>query len=65
MNMELVVSVAKKAVAIIVPTLVGSGKIDEAVGQQIPVLVDAILVIASVLPTIISSFKTHKKGKQV
>lgn len=61
MNKEVIVSVVKKALAIVVPMLVGSGKLDEAVGQQIPALVDAVIIILSIVPTIISSFKTHSK----
>jgi hypothetical protein len=62
MNIELIKSVVFKVVPVLVTYLVGKGIIDEATAGEIPGLIEALIVVAVTVPTIIRSLKTHKKA---
>lgn len=63
MNIETIKSILWKIVPIVATFLVGKGIIDEAAAEKLPGVVDAIIILAATLPTIIRSIKTHKAPK--
>lgn len=60
MNKNQIWSLIKKVIAVVVPLAVTQGWIDDVVGTQIPVIVDALMIIFAVAPTAKSSITTHK-----
>ena len=60
MNVELIKSLLFKVVPVVITYLIGKGILNQATADQIPALIDWLLVGAVLLPTIIRSFKTHK-----
>lgn len=65
MNWSIVASWTKKVIPVVVALAVGRGWLDQAaattLGEKVPEVLDAVIIIASALPTIISSVKTHGK----
>jgi hypothetical protein len=63
MNIEVIKSWMWKIVPVITAYLVGRGMIDQSTADNIGPVIDAVVVIAVTVPTIIRSIKTHKGSK--
>ena len=61
MNNQLIKSIFAKALPAVAAYLVGSGILDQATADQIPAVVDAVIVIAAFVPTAIRSVKNYGK----
>ena len=59
MNTALISSLLKKFLPLVVGIAVTQGWIDQAFADKLPGIVDALIILLSCIPTILSSFKTH------
>jgi hypothetical protein len=64
MNMEMLKSMLFKILPVIVTYLVGKGILAEDAAANIPTAVDAIIILAVTVPTIIRSIKTHRAANK-
>jgi hypothetical protein len=60
MNIEVIKSWAFKLVPVITAYLVGRNLIGQETADQIMPLIDALIIVAVTVPTIVRSLKTHK-----
>ena len=63
MNLATLKSIVWKVVPVIATWLVGRGLIDEQTAEAIPGVLDAAIIVAAFIPTLIRSIKTHRDGK--
>ena len=60
MNMEMLKSMLLKILPVVITYLVGKGILTEDAAAHVPTAIDAIIILAVTVPTIIRSIKTHK-----
>ena len=65
MNIEMIKSLVFKVLPVLVTYAVGKGILNQETADQIPALVDWLIVGVVMIPTIIRSIKTHKDKPEV
>ena len=64
MNKELLKSTLYKLLPAVAAYLVGSGLIDQATADKLPAAVDAVVILASFVPTLVRSIKNYGKKRE-
>ena len=60
-NKDILISWSKKGLPIVVGILISLGIIDQITADQLPPIMDAVLILVAAIPTLLSSVKTHSK----